>query len=85
MKDLLSEELLDRLAEAGEGIAENGKKFPTYFSVVEQGVMIDSGLGGPNSGATRAFRQTALYSTIPRIAAELMQLDPRSQNLRVLR
>lgn len=84
MKDLLSEDLLNRLAAAGDGVAEQGQKFPAYFSVVERGVMIDAG-GGPKSDATRAFREAALYSKIPAIAAELMQLDPRSQNLRILR
>ena len=32
-----------------------------------------------------AFRQTAVFSQLPAAAAELMQLDPDYQNLRVLR
>lgn len=35
--------------------------------------------------AAAVFRQAAIYSTIPQIAAELMELDPERQNLRVLR
>ncbi len=85
MKNVLSEDLVERLSKAGIGVAEIGQKFPAYFSVVERGVMFDSGLQSLNSEATKAFRETSLYSTIPQIAAELMQLDGRSQNLRVLR
>ena len=85
MKNVISKDLVDRLAEAGIGVAAIGQKFPLYFSVVERGVMFDSGLGDSNPNATRTFREAALYSTIPQIAAELMKLDKTSQNLRVLR
>lgn len=85
LKDVLSMDLIERLSTAGSGVAELGQRFPPYFSVVERGVFFDSGVGGPRSDETRAFREVALYSSIPQIAAELMQLDPLRQNLRVLR
>jgi hypothetical protein len=34
--------------------------------------------------AADAFRQAALFSDLPRAAAELMQLDPETQSLRIL-
>ena len=33
----------------------------------------------------KRFRNVALHSNLPSVAAELLQLDTRSQNLRVLR
>lgn len=85
MKNVLNSDLVERLSHAGIGVAEIGQKFPAYFSVVERGVMFDSGLRDSNSDATKAFREASLFSIIPQIAAELMQLDGKSQNLRVLR
>jgi hypothetical protein len=82
MKDVLREDLVSRLSKAGAAVAKIGQKFPAYFSVVERGVIFDSGL---ERSATETFREAALYSSIPRIAAELMQLDDRTQSLRVLR
>jgi hypothetical protein len=38
-----------------------------------------------NDPGTKAFRHAALYSKFPQAAAELMQLDPETQNVRVLR
>ena len=85
LRDFLPEDLVGRLSTAGAGVAKVGQRFPSFFSVVERGVLFDSGIGGPRSDATMAFREVALYSSIPQIAAELMQLDPSRQNLRVLR
>ena len=85
LRNLLSEDLIERLSSAGTKVAEVGQKFPAYFSVVERGVIFDSGVGGPRSDETMTFRDVALYSVIPQVAAELMQLDPKKQNLRVLR
>ena len=85
LRDILPEDLVARLSASGALVAEVGQRFPSFFSVVERGVIFNSGIGGPRSDATMAFREVALYSLIPQIAAELMQLDPSRQNLRVLR
>lgn len=82
MRGILGEDLVNRLSEAGAAVAKIGQKFPAYFSVVERGMIFDSGL---ERDATMAFRETALYSSIPKIAAQLMELDARTQSLRVLR
>jgi hypothetical protein len=42
-------------------------------------------VGIERDAAVDAFRQAAVFSQIPRAAAELMQLDPETQNLRILR
>jgi hypothetical protein len=39
----------------------------------------------PSMDSAAVFREAAIYSKIPQIAAELMELDADSQNLRVLR
>ena len=82
MKGILNEDLVNRLSEVGAAVAKTGQTFPTYFSVVERGMIFDSGLG---SNATAVFREVVFHSSIPKIAAELMQLDPLTQSLRVLR
>jgi hypothetical protein len=93
MSGLLSDELVDRLSEAGLALALHGQKFPEFFSVMERGVIFDGAISGTSSEKDAAldfsiantFREAALYSKIPHVAAELMQLDPDQQNLRVLR
>jgi len=85
MRDLLPTELVDRLSRAGDRVAERGQKFPSFFSVVERGVLFDCGIGEPRSDDTMAFREAALFSAIPQVCAELMRLDPLRQNVRVLR
>ena len=47
----------------------------TYFSTIIKGAMFSH----------EAFRSIVLHSKMPKIAAELMQLDPQTQNLRILR
>ena len=92
MSNLLSEDLVNKLEAAGRVIANRGQKFPSYFSVVERGAMFNGILSSADwdesdvdFNVTKAFRQAALYSKIPQIAAELMELDSQTQSLRVLR
>ena len=89
MKGVLSKQLTDGMAEAGQLIADRAIKFPMFFSVIENGLIFNGGgtFDGNQSSidTTAVFRDVALYSNIPRIAAELMELDPETQNLRVLR
>jgi hypothetical protein len=67
--------MVQNLDHAANLTVENSPKIPFYFSVTKQGAMF---------GAD-AFRQAALFSDLPRAAAELMQLDPETQHLRILR
>jgi hypothetical protein len=92
--------LVQNLEHAASVTVENTPKIPFYFSVTKQGAMFRS-LENSNSNsnstadadadgnegdvAADAFRQAALFSNLPRAAAELMQLDPDTQNLRILR
>jgi len=93
MRNLLPDDLLDALCQAGEYVAMEGQKFPNYFSVVERGLLFDGGLSldpeekdlAKVASAKAAFRETVLYSKLPQVAAELMGLNSSYQNLRVLR
>ena len=93
LSGLLDEEVVDQMKAAGHLIAEHSQKFPEYFSVVERGIIFDGGGLSEITGdddpvslrSTETFRKVALTSKIPQIAAHLMQLDPESQNMRVLR
>jgi hypothetical protein len=89
---LLDVDQVERLSEAGRAIASQTKNFPAYFTVVERGAIFSGGLSdvgdrdaGLNLSAAEIFREVALYSKIPQVAAELMRLDPDHQNLRILR
>jgi hypothetical protein len=82
--------LVQNLEHAAELTVENTPKIPFYFSVTKQGAMFGSTKNCTANGrepdvAVDAFRQAALFSDIPRAAAELMQLDPETQDLRILR
>jgi hypothetical protein len=88
LKGVLNERLTDGMAETGRAIVDRAAKFPMFFSVIENGLIFNG--GGPfdenhTMSSTKIFRDVALYSNIPQIAAELMELDPKTQNLRVLR
>ena len=89
MKGVLDKHLTDRMAEVGRVVADRAVKFPMFFSVIENGLIFNGGGTLEESQEsierTAIFRDAALYSKIPRIAAELMELDPQTQNLRVLR
>lgn len=92
VKGVLEGDLADRMAKAGYAIVDQAMKFPQFFSVIENGLIFNGG-GVQSSNndyydsddAARVFREVALYSKIPQIAAELMELDHETQNLRVLR
>jgi hypothetical protein len=63
-----------------QGVIEKGQDLSTvqaglYFSTMFKGAMYSH----------EAFRAMAVHSKMPKIAAELMQLDAGSQNIRVLR
>jgi hypothetical protein len=72
------------------GVRREHSKIPFYFSVTKQGCHVwlskenSALLMESNEMPLDAFRQ-AVLSQIPRAAAELMQLDPETQNLRILR
>lgn len=78
---LLDAAEMDGLADAGEGLVHKqlektgGKLPPSNFQVHEFGLVLND----------KRFRDVALRSKLPRAAAELMQLDEKTQNLRVLR
>jgi hypothetical protein len=80
-----------RLSEAGWAITSQTKNFPAYYAIVEHGAIFEGGLldvgnrdAGLNISAAEIFREVALYSKIPQVAVELMQLDPDHQNLPIL-
>jgi hypothetical protein len=99
MKGVLDDNLVDRMAEAARAIVERAVKYPQFFSVIENGLIFNGGghaafakeidkVKDSNDepvDTTSVFRNVALYSNIPQIAAELMELDSQTQNLRILR
>jgi hypothetical protein len=82
--------VVQNLEHAAGLTVENTPKLPFYFSVTNQGAMFGSQKNCTADGIERdvaadAFRHAALFSDLPRAAAELMQLDPETQELRILR
>jgi hypothetical protein len=82
--------LVQNLEHAANLTVEITPKIPFYFSVSKQGAIFGSKKnctadGSEGDVAVNAFRQAALFSDLPRAAAELMQLDPETQNVRILR
>jgi hypothetical protein len=95
---LLDSELLDQLSRIARVFASENKNSQGYFTSQKKGVIFNGGIGGVanatttttiktklSSVSTKLFRDVALYSALPKAAAELMQLDPSTQNVRVLR
>jgi hypothetical protein len=89
---LLDPALVQNLEHAAYLTVENTPKSKTsfYFSLTKQGAMFGSQKNctadeRERDVAADAFRQAALSSDLPRAAAELMQLDPEKQNLRIIR
>ena len=78
---LLDDSELDSLVQAGDDVVSKhlekagGQFNKGNFQVNEFGLVLSD----------KRFRDVALRSRVPRVAAELMQLDSQSQNLRVLR
>jgi hypothetical protein len=83
MSGMLDDDLLDRLCHAGDEVVA-ARAQPTYFafSVIEKGCIFDPPVSESNRDV---FRKVALQSKLPQVAAELMQLDPETQNCRLLR
>ena len=91
MSGLLSEEQTDQLVAAGRLIVDHhNDQSSLYFKLAERGIMI-CGPSNPDmseenrSVVASAFRDVALRSSIPFVAAELMGLDADEDNVRVLR
>jgi hypothetical protein len=89
---LLGDDLAEKMSRAGHAIASGKQGFVPFFSVVERGLIFDGALAGGNSSelgldfnAVDMFREAALLSKIPQAVAELMQLNPKMQNVRILR
>jgi hypothetical protein len=92
LSGILDDALVNEMKAAGDLIAKHSQKFPEYFSVVERGIIFDGGLSKVQDSdsllgfrSAETFRKVAFASKIPEIAAQLMQLDPATQNMRVLR
>lgn len=80
---LLDTNEISNLVNAGESLISkksadvDGKLSSGNYQVHEFGLVFND--------SARAFRDVALYSKLPSVVAELLQLDSRSHNLRVLR
>jgi len=91
LSGLLEADELNALIEAGNNIVSGyieklgGKELPKgNFQVHEYGLVLDD-KEASGEGSKNIFRSVALHSQLPQIAAELMQLDENSENLRLLR
>ena len=73
VRGLLDEKEVDRAVREGVALTQVRKAF--FFSTILKGAMYN------NDG----FRSLALHSRLPQAAAELMQLNPETQNVRILR
>jgi hypothetical protein len=87
LRGVLNDDLVHRMGAAGHAIVNRASKFPQFFSVVETGLIFNGGGMREEKDPETAsvFREVALNSDLPQIAAELMDLDRDTQNLRVLR
>jgi hypothetical protein len=87
MRGLLDPTTVDELVAAGHDAHRDGIK-DQLKSVNE--TMTPDEIGKLNIQATRvalkpsAFQNVALFSDIPAVVAELMQLDPTAQTLRLI-
>jgi hypothetical protein len=73
VKGLFDEKELQQVVDCGEVLS--AEKQGIFFSTVLKGAMYSH----------KAFRSMALHSKMPKVAAELMQLDAECQNVRILR
>jgi hypothetical protein len=87
LRGVLNDDLVHRMADAGHAIVDRASRFPQFFSVVETGLIFNGGdtMAGKDPGTMSVFREVALHSDLSQIAAELMDLDRHTQNMRVLR
>ena len=74
LSNLFDDETLQQVVSTGEALTRTAVP-GTYFSTIEKGAMYTK----------EAFRSLAIRSELPQIAAELMQLNPTTQNVRILR
>jgi hypothetical protein len=83
LSGLLGDDQVEGLVAAGEVLVEQRPPGPwATFSLVEKGCIFPA----PTSpSATNEFRDVALRSKLATVSAELMQLDPETQNCRILR
>jgi hypothetical protein len=83
LSGLLGDDQVEGLVAAGEALVEQRPPGPwATFSLVEKGCIFPA----PTSpSATNEFRDVALRSKLAAVSAELMQLDPETQNCRILR
>lgn len=76
IRGLLSDESVKELMSASDEEYQNGMAGSKNFNGNVQSTRIALSPG--------PFQNAALYSNIPKVAAELMQLNPQSQNLRMI-
>ncbi|KAL7468454.1 hypothetical protein ACHAXS_008679 [Conticribra weissflogii] len=91
LSGLLEADEMNALIDAGTNIVSahieklGGKELPKgNFQVHEYGLVLDD-KEASGEGSKNVFRRVALHSKLPQIAAELMQLDKSTENLRLLR
>lgn len=79
---LANAHLTQRLVEAAEKLWNEGKrdKYPT-FSLLETNMLY----AAAERSSAIPFKDVALHSKIPQACAELLRLDPKEQNLKILR
>lgn len=83
VSNLLDTQILQEIVAAGNDFLTQINKMESYFTSIEMGMIFQAG-NQVNQTITRAFRNVALESFLPRAAAELMRLDA-SESVRVLR
>lgn len=97
---LLDADEVDRLVKAGQSLVQHVQRGPLKtFSVIEKNLIYElppsvTSVDGASKDEEdcldslqilNVFRHTAIRSSLAQAAAELMQLDPETQNARVLR
>jgi hypothetical protein len=87
VSDFLDKDTVEQLSEVAKEVSNSGNPDAPFFAVQEKGALFNGGISNSDtcSNSTKLFRDVALYSRLPQAAAELMQLDPSTQNVRVLR
>jgi hypothetical protein len=69
------DECMQQVVSAGEALVA-AVKSGIFFSNVSKGAMYNN---------EASFQAMAIHSKVPKVAAELMQLDPKRQTIRILR
>jgi Phytanoyl-CoA dioxygenase (PhyH) len=99
VKGLLKDEMLDEFVKAGDEVLKMCQRpgFPT-FRAIQKGMIVDTPSLDDNKGEEKdsedaekrkkiveTFRKVALWPWLGQACADLMQLDPETQNIRILR